>query len=337
MLKKIWAVFMRDLSVNLRDFLSIYILIVPVLFGFAIRWLAPSVNDTTISLALLTSDEPAKAVYLEQFAKVELFDNMSALTERIEARDNIIGIIPEGESSYILAQGNEPESVIDHARLLNTYHDLGLKVDQASVDFVSFGRTEPPLKKLLVNAAMMFTAVLSGMLISINLVEEKMDNTVAAINVSPISRLGYVIGKSLMGIFFSILGAIVILWITGYAGVNIGQAIVAVLGVTMLSLIVGFIQGVINKDVMEAAGSIKLLFFPLAGAIAAAELLHNNWQIFAYWVPFYWTYKTNEAVLSFSATWPQVLGYTAIVLALSTLVYVLLAPKIKAGLTAVNK
>lgn len=336
MLKKIWVVFARDMKVNLRDVLSLYILIIPVLFGFAIRWLAPSVNDTTVNLALLSNADPEMAAYLDQFAKVELFDTQDALIERIERRDHIIGVITEGESSYLLAQGNEPESVIDHARLLNTYHDLQMQVDESSVEFISFGRTEPPLKKMLVNAAMMFTAVLAGMLISLNLVEEKMDNTVAAVNVSPISRIGYVIGKSLVGVFFSMIGAVVILWITGYQGVNIGQALVAIMGVTSLSLIIGFLQGVINKDVMEAAGSIKLLFFPLAGAIAVAELVNANWQWVAYWVPFYWTYRTNDAVLSFSATWPQVLGYTAIVLALSAVVYGLLAPKIKAGLTATN-
>ncbi|MEE4195616.1 MAG: ABC transporter permease [Anaerolineae bacterium] len=337
MFKKIWAVFLRDVKTSLRDVLLAYILVVPVMFGFAIRWLAPSVNDTTVTLAMLESDDPAKVEYLEQFARVELFDDLASLEERIERRDNIIGIIAEGDSSYLLAQGNEPESVTDHAKLLNAYHELGMDVSEASVEFVSFGRTEPPLKKMLVNAAMMFTAVLAGMIISIHLVEEKMDNTVAAINVSPISRTGYVIGKSLMGIFFSVIGAVVILWITGYQGVNIGMTIVAIIGVTMLSLVIGFLQGVINKDIMEAAGSIKLLFFPLAGAIAVSELVSSNWQWVAYWVPFYWTYKTNDAVLSFAATWPQVLGYTAIVLALSGIVYALLAPKIKAGLTAVNK
>ena len=35
MLNKIWSIFMRDLKVNLRDFLSLYILVIPILFGLA--------------------------------------------------------------------------------------------------------------------------------------------------------------------------------------------------------------------------------------------------------------------------------------------------------------
>jgi len=325
---------MRDFKVNLRDFLALYILLIPVIFGFGIRALAPSVNDTSLNLAMLESGDPAKVEYLEQFAKVELFADMDALTARLEKRDNIIAILPEGESSYILAQGNEPESIIEYAKLLKSYHALGLSVDQTTAEFESFGRTEPPLKKMLVNISLLFTAVLAGMMISINIVEEKMDNTVSAINLTPISRVGFVLGKSMMGIFLAVYGSIALLWITGYGDVNIGQMMLAILAVTLLTLVVGFVEGVINDDVMNAAAGIKMLFLPIAAAVAAVELLSDKWQILFYWVPFYWSYKGNEAILSYSATWPQVIGYTAIVLVLSGVVYYLLAPKIQKGLAA---
>jgi len=108
--------------------------------------------------------------------------------------------------------------------------------------------------------------------------------------------------------------------------------LLAILAVSIISLLVGFIEGINNDDVMNAAAGIKLLFLPLAGAIAAAELLSDGWQVIAYWIPFYWTYKGNDAILSYSASWPQIVGYTAIVLALSGVAYYFLAPKIKEGL-----
>jgi ABC-type multidrug transport system permease subunit len=334
MLRKIWTIFIRDLKVNTRDFLALYILLAPFIFGFGINALAPSVNDSTVNLAMLEIDDPGKVEYLEQYGKVELFQDLDALTARVEKRDNIIGILPEGEGSYILAQGNEPEDVTDFAKLLNSYHQLGLSVDQTTTEFESFGRTEPPLKKMLVNISLLFTAVLGGMMISINIVEEKMDNTISAVNVSPISRVGFILGKSMMGIFLAVYGSIALLWITGYGDVNVWQMMLAILGVTLLSLVVGFVEGVVNDDVMNAAAGIKMLFLPVAAAVAAVELLSDKWQILFYWVPFYWSYKGNEAILSYSATWTQVIGYTVIVLALSGVVYAFLAPKIKTGLAA---
>lgn len=334
MLKKIWSIFMRDLKVNLRDFLPLYILVIPVIFGFAINALAPSVNDTTVSLAMLESDDPAKVLYLEQFAKIELFSDLGEVEQRLEERDNIVAVLPEGENSKILAQGNEPEGVLVYAKMLNSFHELDLNVEETTAEFESFGRTEPPLKKMLVNISLLMTSVLGGMLISINIVEEKMDNTVSAINVSPLSRTGFVFGKSLMGIFLAVYGSIALLWITGYGNVNVGQTVIAIGAVTLLSVVIGFIQGVVNDDIMNAAAGIKTLFLPIGAAVAAVEVLSDKWQILFYWIPFYWTYKGNEAILSYTATWPQIIFYTTIVLVLSGIVYVILAPKIRAGLTA---
>ena len=332
MLKKIWIIFMRDLKVNLRDFISLYILLVPVIFAVGIRLLVPSVNDTTVDLALLDGDNPEMVTYLEQFANVELFPDVDAVSERLERRDNIVAILPEGGDYYILTQGNEPESVVEFARLLNTYVELDVEVENTTAVIETFGRTESPLKKLLVNIMILMTSVLGGMLISINIVEEKVDNTVSAINVSPISRVGFILGKSMSGMFLAVYGAVAILWITGFSDVNLGQIALAIVSVTLLSILVGFIEGINNDDVMNAAAGIKMLFLPLGAGVAAAELLSEQWQILFYWIPFYWSYKGNDAVLSYSASWPQIISYTVIVLALCGAVYYFLAPKIQKGL-----
>ena len=332
MLSKILSIFMRDIRVNIRDFIALYILLIPIIFAVGIQLLAPSVNDTTVRLALLESDDPAKAEYLEQFASVELFADMEALTARVEKRDHIVAILTEGDTSYILSQGNEPESVTEFAKMLNSFHALGLDVAETTAEFKSFGRTESPLKKMLVNISLLFVSVLAGMMISLNIVEEKMDNTISAINISPISRVGFILGKSMMGLFLAVYGSIALVWITGYGDVNFGQMLLAIFAVTLLSLVVGFIQGIANNDVMNAAAGMKMMFLPVGAAVAAVEILSDKWQILFYWVPFYWTYRGNDAILSYSATWPQIISYTAIVLALSGIVYYFLAPKIQKGL-----
>jgi len=83
---------------------------------------------------------------------------------------------------------------------------------------------------------------------------------------------------------------------------------------------------------MNAAGNIKTLFLPLFGAVLAFELLSDKWQKFFYWIPFYWTYKGNELILTKSGTWGQVLSYAGIVVAISAVVFIVLAPKIRKGL-----
>ncbi len=333
MLKKIWLVFLRDVKVNFRDFLALYIILAPVILGVGINLLVPSLNETTVRLAMLEGGEVSKVEYMEQFAIVELFPDVEAVTERLEERDNVIAILPEGKNPYILAQGNEPEGVVDFARLLNSYHEMDVQIDDTNAEFRSFGHNDPPLKKMLVNIVILMTSVMGGMMISINIVEEKMDKTISAMNVSPISQKGFILGKSMMGVFLAVYGTIALLWTTGYGDVNMGQMMVAVLAVTTLSLLIGFIEGVINDDVMNAAAGIKMVFLPIAAAVAAAELLSDKWQVLFYWVPFYWTYKGNKAILSYSASWPQILGYTVIVIFLSAIVYRILSPRIRKGLS----
>jgi len=329
---KIIAVFLRDMKVSLRDFIALYIIAFPLLFALIINLFLPGINDSTVTLALLENDDPEHVAYYRDYAVVELFETAEDIRHRVAKRDNIVGILPEKGDYHILAQGNEPEGLIDYVKTLRAYEYFGVTAEDTSVELVDFGRTIPPMKKLFVNVAIMLGSVLGGMLIALNIVEEKVDNTVSAINVSPISRGEFIMGKSIIGIVVPVAGLLVMLVITGFGTVNLLQIMLMMLASSIISVLVGFIEGINNDDVMNAAGNIKILFLPLMGSVAAAELLADKWQKFFYWIPFYWTYKANDLILSKSGSWGEILLYTAIVIMISSLVFLVLAPKIRKGL-----
>jgi hypothetical protein len=304
----------------------------PILLGIGINLLTPSINDTTVNLALLEGENPAQAEYFADFAKVELFPNEEAIQTRVKKRDHIVGILPDGDRYYIMSQGNEPESVIEMAKLVNMYYAEGIDLEDATAKLFEFGETVPPLKKMLTNTLIIMISILGGMLITFNIIEEKTDHTISAMNVTTVSKNAFLLGKSLIGMLYPVFSTIVILLITGFREVNIGQLIVMVVVSSFISLMIGFIQGINNDDVMSAAASVKMLFLPVGAAVAAIELLNQKWQILFYWIPFYWTYKGNDAVLINTASWPQILLYSGIVLALGLIVYLYLSPKIRKGL-----
>lgn len=332
MLKRIWAIFKRDLKVNSKDFISLYIMVIPILFAVLINIFTPGINDTTVSLALVEGDNSEQVEYFEQFSKVELFASVEEIEERVSDRDAMIGIIPENGSYYIMTQGNEPEGIVEYSKMLNSFYELDLDIEDSNSVLFEFGRTVPPLKKVLVNVSILFISILGGMLIALNIVEEKVDNTLSAINLTPTSRLEFILGKSVVGVLLSVFGSIALIFITGFGSINLIQLLVVILVSSLLSILVGFIQGLTNEDIISAAGSIKLLFLPLIAAVVAFEMLGDKWQKFFYWNPFYWAYKGNDVVLSQSGTWGQVLLYSGLVLLLSGVVYVYLAPKIRKGL-----
>lgn len=333
MLRKIKVIFVRDLRVNTRDFIALYILLIPILLAFGINLLTPSINNSSVNLALIEGENPEQVAYLEDFAKVELYESVEAVFERVSRRDNILGILPEGDGNYyLLQQGNESEQVSEYGKILLTFFEEDVQLIDTNANIFDFGRTVPPLKKILVNILIMMLSILGGMLIAINIVEEKVDRTIRAIHLSPISRIGYIIGKSGMGILLPVYGTVAIVYITGFAYINMPQMLYFVLVSTIISMLIGFIEGIQNDDIINAAANIKILFLPMAAVIAAIELLSDKWQILFYWIPFYWAYKGNDAILADTSTWPQILLYSLFVLLISSVVYLRLAPKIKKGL-----
>ena len=332
MIRRVWTIFKRDLKVNSKDFISLYILVIPILFGVLINLFAPGINDTTINLALIEGENQIQIEYFQQFAKVELFEDVEEIEERVKKRDAIIGIIPENGDYYIMTQGDEGEGIVDYAKLLKSFYELDINKEDSNGEIIEFGRTVPPLKKTLVNTSILFISILGGMLIALNIVEEKVDNTLSAINLTPTSRITFVLGKSMMGLFLSIFGTIALILITGFRDINILQLLLVVLVTSLLSILIGFIQGLTNKDIISAAGSIKLLFLPLIAGVLAIEMLSDKWQKFFYWNPFYWAYKGNDITLSQSGTWGEIFMYSGLVLLLSGVVYIFLGPRIRKGL-----
>lgn len=332
MLKKAWTIFRRDLKVNSKDFLSLYILAIPVIFAVLINIFTPGINDTTVTLALVKGEDPAQREYLEQFAKIELFENEDEIRKRVEKRDNIIGILSEDGNDYLMTQGNESERIVDYAKMLKSFYELDISIEDSNGELIEFGRTVSPLKKILVNSAILLISILGGMLIALNIVEEKVDNTISAINLTPSSRKTFLLGKSIMGLLLSIFGSLALILITGFGKINMLQLFLVIFTTSLLSTLVGFIQGLTNEDIISAAASLKLLFLPLITGVLAIEILGEKWQKLFYWNPFYWAYKGNDLILSQSGTWQETLIYSAIVLVLCSLVYLFLAPKIRKGL-----
>ncbi|SHJ50677.1 ABC-type multidrug transport system, permease component [Dethiosulfatibacter aminovorans DSM 17477] len=333
MIWKILLIFKRDMKVSVRNFLTLYILVVPVIFAVVINVFSPGINDTTVEIVLLEGENPEQVEFFKQFANIELLDTLDDVEERVKKRDNIVAVLPEkGEEYFILTQGNEPDYVVDYVKNLTAFDHYDIDTEDSLAEIIDYGRDIPPLKKLMVNIAVMFTSILGGMIIALNIVEEKTENTISAIHVSPVSRLGFIAGKSIIGVFVPVVGAFLMLVITGFRDINYLHAFLMITTSCIISILIGFIEGINNDDVMTAAGNMKMLFLPLFGSVAAIELLADKWQPFFYWIPFYWSYKGNNLVLSGSGSFVDIIRYSGIVLGISAVVFVVLAPKIRKGL-----
>jgi len=101
---------------------------------------------------------------------------------------------------------------------------------------------------------------------------------------------------------------------------------------SLISIMIGFLEGLTSDDVMTAMASTKMIMLPLAASVAGYEFLATKWQWVLYWSPFYWIYKGNIAILNGSMTWINLLLTSGIVLAITALVFAYTAPRIRKGL-----
>ncbi len=335
-MKKMLTIFGRDVRVNMKNFMAVFIILFPIVMAIGINLFTPGINDTTVNLALLSKDTEM-AAYYEDFAKVETFATQGEVENRVAQRDNVVGILPEENGNYyILTQGNEPkEAVVEYAQVLKALYELDAQVADSNAVLHNFGKTVPPLKNTLVNAMILMISILGGMLISLNIVEEKMDNTVSAINVAPISRTAWVFGKSLMGLLLPLVGSFALVLITGFTYINFLQLAAVVVASALISIIVGFVQGLNADDMMTAVAGIKMMMLPMIGSVIGAELVSQKWQWCFYWSPFYWMYKANGIVLSGAGEWPKLLLDTGLVLVITALIFAYQAPRIRKGLEKV--
>ncbi len=333
MFKKMLIIFKRDLGVSYRDAMSLFMIFIPILLAIAVNFFAPGIEDTMLNVAVIEGENAELVEYFEDFAKVSEYKDYDALEERVLRRDNVIAIVGSGEDAYILTQGNEPDEVTDYAKLIKSYYEEGVTIDGSTSKIESFGVKTPITKMLWANMGILLTTMLSGMYISLNIVEEKMDNTISAINVAPISRTAWIFGKSIMGIIIALVGSIAMVLIMGIAGnVNFVQLLIFVFVSALIGIMIGFLQGVNSDDVMTAVGSTKMIFFPLAGSVAAYEFMAQKWQWTFWWSPYYWVYRGNVAILNGDMTWLNLLLHGGIVLLITALVYLYTAPRIRKGL-----
>ncbi len=333
MLSKAFRIFRKDAKIATRDAMLIYIIVIPIILAIGILLFAPGITDSATTVAMLSSDSENYIEYIETYAKVERFSSAEELERRVLKRDDVAAIMQEGDSYRVIVEGNEGPASAAMAKLLNTFYELGATKENSTAEILSFEKTVPPLKTKLVNMLILMIIMLSGMIIALGIVEEKSDNTISAMNVSPASQGAFILGKSLLGGSVALVSIIIALLILGYYDINWLMIILMGLITMILTMVIGFLQGINSSDVIEAAGGVKLVMLPIAASIAGYELLADKWQWTMYWSPFYWSYKANDLILAKNAQWGEILFYSGIILVISLIIYILAMPKIRKGLS----
>ncbi|MBF7097148.1 ABC transporter permease [Alkalibacter mobilis] len=334
-MKKILTIIGRDIKSGTRDWLIIYLSIAPILFALVIKGLMPGVESTTLNV-VMQHDTPADiSEYMESYFDVEYVSDLEAMNDRILRLDDVYGVVYDSnnEGFETIMQGNE--SADAHIALGLILDQYGLSEDTVlpvTVEFSDVGWEMSPLKLYGANIIILFTTVLGGMMILLNLVEEKMNNTLSAVNVSPITRTEFIIGKGSLGVLLALLGSIAVILILDFGSINYLMLLTSLLAISFISAIVGFGIGVVNDEPIAAIASMKVTFVPVLASIFGSMYLPEKWHFILFWSPFYWAYNSIRDILLKTAQWNQILLNSFIILVLTAILFFTLRKRIAHGL-----
>lgn len=329
-MKKILAIIQRDVKNGMRDWLIVYLTLAPFLIALILRLFIPATQNGFFSIAVLEND-PLEAL-MASYAKVETFKTESDMIERINRNDDIMGILSKPNHQYeIIKQGNE---AMDYTSFLEPLLYNGIITDSQFDHYIQISNidfTMSPLKLQGGILIMLFSTVFGGMFIVLNMVDEKMSNTIKALNVTPASRFQVVIGKGFIGFLLPIIGALGAAWILGFSGIAYGVFLLTIIATALISLIIGFVIGILNDEPIAAVASMKIVFVPVLLSVFGAMFLSEKWQPLLYWSPYYWSYKSLHDILMQQAQIETILLNALWILLITVLVFLGLKKKIREG------
>jgi ABC-2 type transport system permease protein len=331
-MRRILVLFRKELKTGLRDSMIVYILIAPFILALILKAVSTSVSATTINIAVDETVSEETSAILSEYAEVSIYGSKDEITKRIGDSDDVFGLTMEGDRFIIISQGDEMErsaelleGIINHISNLETPKAIDVTV-------TDIGWKLSPMSQYGGSLLAVFVSVFGGMVILIGLVQEKQEKTITALNVSPIRKTELAAGKAALGFLFPLLQVVGVIALMGYEKIDYMMVIVVTISIALISVIVGFVIGANNDNVIGAIAGMKILFVPILASVFGAILLKESLQFLLYWSPFYWAFKAMNKIVLNEATWPLVASYSGIILAITCAVFLLLRKKIQHGL-----
>ncbi len=326
------AIFKRDLKSSFREFLAVYIIVAPILFAIGLRFFIPSVEAISYQFAIEESLGNEVVQEFKKYGSVETYNDLDKLKSRVNKVDDIIGITKGSAGGYaVVLEGNEAggSRYIAH-QIINrlqggerkeivTFSDIGARISTVAI----YGTS----------SVILMAIILCGIVIGLNIIEEKESRTISALGVTPMHRLEFILGKSLVGFSLPIIEAFIIVWILNMTNINLMMILVMTVASSLIAIIFGFLIGVLSSNQISGIANMKFLMLFVSASFIGAVALPQTYQRFLYWSPIYWSTIGLNSIVANTATWPLIGQYTMWILGLTILIFFIFRKKISTGLS----
>ncbi|MFZ5353736.1 MAG: ABC transporter permease [Bacillota bacterium] len=328
---RLLSIFRRDLKSSFREFLLLYIIAAPILFAIGLRFFIPSVNAVSIQFAMEKSMDISVIEEFNKYGSVELFDNSDELNSRVKKADDIVGIARNAAGDYtVILEGNEKASSRYMAyQIVNKLQGLGTDI---AISFTDIGESISSVAVYGTSSVILMAIILSGIVIGLNIIEEKESKTISALSITPMRRMEFILGKSTAGFILPIIELFAILWILNMLHVNLLMMLIMTVSSSLIAIIFGFLIGVLSSNQISGIANMKFLLLFVSASYIGAVVLPEVYHKFLYWSPIYWCTIGLNKIITNTATWTQIGQYSVWIIGLTILLFAALRRKISSGL-----
>ncbi|MBU1149101.1 ABC transporter permease [Patescibacteria group bacterium] len=348
-MKQLLAIFHFDVKRNIKNYMGVYMIIMPVVILLVLKSFLPSVENFDRVVAIVSEGENAvDTAMIEHFqeqADVKIYPSIERMEQELRGTGTAEGLYwdpVEGQYVSVLERSEEGNSLFSFAAQIirQRYHQLNYPDAPKVVTFTSAVPEEisdrskiSPVATMGGSIFLVYMTIISAFIIGLGIVNDKEEGTDRAIRVSPVSKFDYILGKSIQPLLVIAIFTIISLAVLGLLEVNIFQVYLAVLVSFPITLLFGLVIGALGKNETEAMGFGKVLSTIVMLAILGGTLLPDSWQWIVWWIPFYWMYDILEEIIIQVGSWGSLAWKSVLLLGITALYFILLRKRISKGLS----
>lgn len=348
-MKQLMAIFRFDVKRNMKNYMGIYMIIMPAVILIILKSFLPSVETSERVIAIVANGPNAvDAIMIQHFqeqADVKTYASIEEMEQKLRGTGTAEGLYwdPVVEQYVSVLERGEEENtlfsfsaqVIRQRYFQQNYPDAPQVVTFTSAvpEEISDRSKISPVATMGGSIFLVYMIIISAFIIGLGIVNDKEEGTDRAIRVSPVSKIDYILGKSIQPLLIMAVYTMVSIIVLGLLEVNIWQVYLAVLVSFPITLLFGLVLGALGRNETEAMGYGKVLGMIVMLAILGGTLLPDSWQWIVWWTPFYWVYDILEEIYTQIGSWGSLAWKSALLLGITGLYFLLLRKKIIKGLS----
>ena len=288
-MRQIINIMKQDLATALRDNILLYMIIAPLFLALVIKAFLPSIESAGLNLAVSADLDSEIIAGLNNYAVVELLEDNQAVTGRVEMIDAVPGVITENGQIILLLEGNEPEDIIDAARVALTAVIEGETI--ISFEYRSLDESASLMREIITLSLMMLALLLGGVVSGFNIIDEKDSKAVNALVVTPLTLSQYITARTVLAFLITAIitsGTATILF---GLGIDYLKLVAVLLASSLIIAVFCLVVGGFSNNQVSAIAVIKVLM-PAYMVIPIASLfVSEKWQTAFYLFPNYWQFQ----------------------------------------------